>query len=113
MLQALDTAQSYIKTMNVSDFVDISIMAYVIYRVLLLIRRSRSGQVAKAIVIIFAALGIATIFDLNIISFLLSRAVELGLIAIVIIFQPEMRRILEKVGSGRITGVFTLSLIHI
>ena len=57
MLQALGTAQSYIKTMNVSDFVDIAIMSYVIYRVLLLIRRSRSGQVAKAIVIIFAALG--------------------------------------------------------
>ena len=107
MLQALNTAQSYIKTMNVSDFVDIAIMAYVIYRVLLFIRRSRSGQVAKAIVIIFAALGIATIFNLNIISFLLSRAVELGLIAIIIIFQPEMRRLLEKVGSGRITGVFT------
>ena len=107
MLQALNTAQSYIKTMNVSDFVDIAIMSYVIYRVLLLIRRSRSGQVAKAIVIIFAALGIATLFDLNIISFLLSRAVELGLIAIIIIFQPEMRRILEKVGSGRLTGVFS------
>ena len=107
ILQALNTAQSYIKTMNVSDFVDIAIMSYVIYRVLLLIRRSRSGQVAKAIVIIFAALGIATLFDLNIISFLLSRAVELGLIAIIIIFQPEMRRILEKVGSGRLTGVFS------
>ncbi len=107
MLQALHTAQSYIKTMNVSDFVDIAIMSYVIYRVLLFIRRSRSGQVAKAILIIFAALGIARIFHLNIIGFLLSRAVELGLIAIIIIFQPEMRRLLERVGSGRLTGVFT------
>lgn len=107
ILQALDTAQGYIKTMKVSDFVDIAIMAYVIYRILLLIRRSRSGQVAKAIVIIFAALGIATLFNLNIISFLLSRAVELGLIALIIIFQPEMRRILERVGSGKLTGVFS------
>ena len=107
ILQILETARSYIKIMNVSDFVDIAIMAYVIYRLLLLIRRSRSGQVAKAIIIILALLGIATIFDLNIISFLLSRAVELGLIALVILFQPELRRILEQMGSGKIKGVFT------
>lgn len=107
VLQVLETAQSYIKIMNISDFVDIAIMAYVIYRLMLLIRSSRSGQVAKAIIIILALLGIATIFDLNIISFLLSRAVELGLIALVIIFQPELRRILEQMGSGKIKGVFT------
>lgn len=107
VLQMLEMAQSYIKTMDISDFVDIAIMSYVIYRVLLLIRRSRSGQVAKAIVIILAALAISTFLDLNIISFLLSRAVELGLIALIIIFQPELRRILEQMGSGKIKGVFT------
>lgn len=107
VLQFLQTAQSYVKTMEISDFVDIAIMAYVIYRVLLLIRRGRSGQVAKAILIILALLAISTVFNLNVISFLLSRAVELGLIALLIIFQPEMRRILERVGSGKLTGVFT------
>lgn len=107
LLQLMDRAQSVIKTMDIADFVDIALMSYVIYRVLLLIRKSRSGQVAKAIVIILAALAISTFLGLNVISFLLSRAVELGLIAIIIIFQPEMRRILEEVGSGRIKGVFT------
>ncbi len=107
MLQVLQAAQSHIKMMDISDFVDIAIMAYVIYRVLLLIRRSRSGQVAKAIVIIIAAFAIATLLDLKVISFLLSRAVELGLIALIILFQPELRRILEQMGSSRIKGVFT------
>ncbi len=107
ILQFLQTAQGYIKTMGVSDFVDIAIMAYVIYRILLFIRRSRSGQIAKAIVIILAALVISTFLNLNIISFLLSRAVELGLIALLIIFQPELRRLLEQVGSRNLKGVFT------
>lgn len=107
ILQGLQTALSYIKLMKISDFVDIAIMAYVVYRVLLLIRRSRSGQVAKAIVIIIAALGISSFFELNVISFILSRAVELGLIALIIIFQPEMRRLLEQMGSGKIKSVFT------
>lgn len=105
--QLLQTAQGYVRTMELADFLDIAIVAYVTYRVLLFIRRSRSGQVAKAIVIILAALAVSTFLDLNIISFLLSRAVELGLIAIIIIFQPEMRRLLEQVGSGKISGVFT------
>ena len=106
IVQVLQNAKSYIKLVGISDFVDIAIMAYVIYRVLLLIRRSRSGQVAKAIVIIIAVLGIATAFNLNMISFILSRAVELGLIALLIIFQPELRRLLEQVGSGKLSGVF-------
>ena len=107
ILQALQTAQSIIRTMGISDFVDIAIVAYAAYRVLLLIRRSRSGQVARAILLILAALVIATFFNLNIISFLLGRAVELGLIALIIIFQPELRRLLEQMGSGKIKGVFT------
>ena len=107
ILQGLQTAMSYVKIMKVSDFVDIAIMAYVIYRVLLLIRRSRSGQVAKAILIIILALAVSTGFHLYAISFILSRAVELGLIALIIIFQPEMRRLLEQMGSGKIKGVFT------
>ena len=107
ILQVLQTAQSVIKTMAISDFVDIAIVAYVVYRVLLLIRRSRSGQVAKAIVLIIVALVISTFFHLNIISFLLGRAVELGLIALIIIFQPELRRLLEQMGSRKIKGVFT------
>lgn len=107
ILQVMQTGLGYIRFMKISDFVDIAIMAYLVYRVLLLIRRSRSGQVAKAIVIIVAALGVATFFKLNIISFILSRAVELGLIALIIIFQPELRRVLEQMGSGKIKGVFT------
>jgi diadenylate cyclase len=98
---------SYIKLMKISDFVDILIISYVVYRVLLLIRRSRSGQVAKAIVIIILSLGVATICNLHVISFILSRAVELGLIALMIIFQPELRRLLEQMGSGKIKNVFT------
>jgi diadenylate cyclase len=107
VLQILQNGMSYIRLMKISDFVDIIIMAYVVYRVLLLIRRSRSGQVAKAIVIIILALGVATIFNLHVISFILSRAVELGLIALMIIFQPELRRLLEQMGSGKIKNVFT------
>ena len=105
--QFFQTAQGYVKTMAITDFLDIAIMAYVIYRLLLIIRRSRSGQVVKALGLIVAALAVATLLNLNVISFLLSRAMELGLIALLIIFQPEMRRFLEQMGSRKLKGVFT------
>ena len=104
--QMSQNALGYVKQMGIADFLDIAIMSYLIYRVLLLIRRSRSGQVVKAIIIIIAALAVASLLHLSVISFILNKAVELGLIALIIIFQPELRRILEQMGSGQIKDVF-------
>lgn len=104
--QISQNALGYVKQMRLSDFADIAIMAYLIYRLLLLIRRTRSGQVAKAILLLIGALAVASFFHLNVISFILGKAVELGLIALIILFQPELRRILEQMGSGQIKDVF-------
>lgn len=104
--QISQNALGYVKQMQLSDFADIAIMSYLIYKLLLLIRRTRSGQVAKAIVILIGALAVASFFHLNIIRFILNKAVELGLIALIILFQPELRRLLEQMGSGQIKDVF-------
>lgn len=96
-----------IQMISIFDLIDIAIVAYIIYHVLIFIRRSRSGQVAKAIAILVFALVIATVAQLRVISFILNRAMELGLIALLIIFQPELRRFLEQMGSGRLKKIFT------
>ena len=88
------------------DVVDIAVMAYIFYQVLMFIRRSRSGQVAKAILLLFVALGLSSICHLDSINFILSRTLELGLIALLIIFQPELRRLLEQMGSGSLKNSF-------
>lgn len=96
-----------LQMISIFDLIDIAIVAYIIYHVLIFIRRSRSGQVAKAIAILVFALVIATVAQLRVISFILNRAMELGLIALLIIFQPELRRFLEQMGSGRLKKIFT------
>lgn len=96
-----------IQMISIFDLIDIAIVAYIIYHVLIFIRRSRSGQVARAIAILVFALVIATVAQLRVISFILNRAMELGLIALLIIFQPELRRFLEQMGSGRLKKIFT------
>ena len=95
-----------IQMISIFDLIDIAIVAYLIYRIILFIRMSRSGQVAKAIVILVTAFVIATAAQLRVISFMLNRALELGLIALLIIFQPELRRFLEQMGSGKLKELF-------
>lgn len=106
LLDLLGRVQGYVQLIGIADVIDMVIVAYVVYHILRFVRRSRTGQVAKAIVILFVALGVASVANLRVITFFLSNAVELGVISLVIIFQPEIRRVLERVGSGRIKELF-------
>ncbi|MCD8211444.1 MAG: diadenylate cyclase CdaA [Oscillospiraceae bacterium] len=104
---AWQVIRSYIDLIRITDILDMAIIAYVIYRLLLVLRRSRSGQVLRAIIIIIVALAVSSFLNLHVITFVLSRAVEIGLLALVIIFQPELRRFLEGIGSGGIRRLFS------
>lgn len=104
--QWIDTALEYQKIITLYDVLDMSIVAYAIYRVMLLLRRSRSAQVAKAILLIVLLLWVSYQFNLNVINFIVGRAVELGFLALIIVFQPELRRFLEQVGSKRLGDIF-------
>ena len=106
LLQLISNAFGYVKMIGLSDVLDIVIVAYAIYHILQFIRRTRSGQVAKALLIIFVVFGIASVLKLRVVSYIFSKAVELGLLSLVIIFQPEIRRVLERMGSGRIKEFF-------
>lgn len=103
---ALSTGLNYIKMMGVADIFDILIVACLIYWLLGLIKRTNTVRVARGIVIMILILWLSGLLGLTMINFILRKAVELGLIAIVIIFQPELRRLLEKVGSSRINYMF-------
>lgn len=95
-----------LQMIGISDIIDIAIIAYIAYRMLLLVRHSRGAQVAKAIFLLLAALVLSNLLQLNVVNFFLGRTVELGLLALVVVFQPEIRRFLEQVGSSRLGDVF-------
>lgn len=107
----LSTVQEYVKIIDVFDVLDMAIVAFVVYHIFRFVRRSRSGQVVKAILLIVVALGVANLLQLQVVSFVLNNAVELGFIALVIIFQPEIRRFLEQMGSGKIKEMFVRETI--
>ncbi len=96
---ALEKATKYLMTIGISDFVDIIIVAYLLYKFIWLARKSNFSNVAKGIVLIIVGLWLSEVLNLTMINYLLRKVLELGLIALLIIFQPELRRLLERLGS--------------
>ena len=97
---------NYMLTMSLSDIIDILLVAGLIYLGIGLIRRTNAIRLARGIVFVLLALVISDLLNLRMISSLFQRIVELGLIAIFIIFQPEIRRLLERMGSGKFAYLF-------
>lgn len=96
---ALEKAMKYLMTIGISDFVDIIIVAYLLYKFIWLARKSNFSNVAKGLVLIIVGLWLSEVLKLTMINYLLRKVLELGLIALLIIFQPELRRLLERLGS--------------
>ena len=99
--EIVSNAIEYMTTAQISDIIDIILVAMLIYVAIGLIRRTNTTRLARGIVIILLALWLSDLFKFRMINSLLKTTVELGFIALVIIFQPELRRLLERMGSGR------------
>lgn len=89
------------------NIIDIAIIAFLIYQVLILIVNTNTGKVAKGVFFLFIALWLSTIFHLYTVNFLLSRILEWGVVALVILFQPELRKLLAQVGGSKLGQIFS------
>jgi len=92
---------SFLLTIEVTDILDMAIIAVLVYRLLSLLRGTGSVRVLKGILVLLAALWLSDVFQLLALNYVLSLLVEIGVLALIILFQPEIRRILEQVGSSQ------------
>lgn len=83
-----------------TDFVDIFIVTFIIYKVLKFIRDTRTVQLLKGVIVLIVVMQVSQFIKLHTVHYLLSNAMQLGLIAILIVFQPELRRALEQLGQN-------------
>ncbi|MDA1478097.1 diadenylate cyclase CdaA [Bacillus changyiensis] len=83
------------------DAVDILLVWYVIYKLMMVIRGTKAVQLLKGIVVIVLVRLASQYFGLNTLQWLVDQAITWGFLAIIIIFQPELRRALEQLGRGR------------
>ena len=90
-----------------SDYIDIILVAVLIYYCIKFLSETRSGSVVKGILLLFVAFLIAKWLQLNAISYIIDNTVQLGFLAVIVVFQPELRSALEKVGRTNFKSLTT------
>lgn len=93
-----------LRLVRIRDILDILIVAFVIYGAIKLIKETRAAQLIKGIIALVVFAQVADWLELNAISFLLNNTLQMGLLAIIVMFQPEIRRALEKIGNTAISS---------
>lgn len=89
------------------DTIDIAIVAIIIYYVLKFIRDTRAAQLMKGIILLILLFQLAKLMNLQATSQILNSTLEFGILAVLIVFQPELRTLLERIGrSGKGTNLF-------
>ena len=104
-MEALQNLLQPVTRMQLTDYLDILLVAFLIYRLLPLIRTPNTMRVAKAVVVVMVILGLAEVLHLYAMSFILNQFLSIGLIALVVLFQPELRRMLDHLGSVQLRGL--------
>jgi diadenylate cyclase len=86
------------RTFKPADLCDVLIVAFVIYKLLGLIIRTRAGQLAKGALVLLAIYAVAVAINMRTVSWIMEKVIQVGIICIVVIFQPEIRRAMEQMG---------------
>ena len=103
---------AYIKSLQTNPFelvtliIDIAIVVFLVYCFLKIVKGSRAWQLIKGIALLIIATWVSGLFNLKILNWILTGIMNWGVIAIIVIFQPELRRALEQLGTNRLTQFF-------
>ena len=87
------------QTFKLADLLDIIIIAFLIYQLLGIINRTRAGQLAKGALLVLAVYLVANVLNMRTVTWLLNSLLQVGLLTLVVLFQPEIRRALERMGQ--------------
>ncbi len=107
-----DIYQNFIRvvlSITVFDIIDILLLTSLVYVVIKLVRETRAQQLLKGIMILMLIFVVVQICQLKVMSYLFENFFQVGIIALMIVFQPELRRILERVGRAKVPNI-TLGL---
>ena len=88
-----------------SDIFDILVVAFILYEVIQLVRQTRTAQLAKGILVLMMVWLAAEVLQLRTLRWIIGGIMTYGLVALVVVFQPELRRALEQVGRANIMGI--------
>ncbi len=107
-----DYLGKFVQLIKVTDIIDIIIVAILIYQILKMIRETRTMQLVKGIAILLIVLQVSTWLNFTVINYILKNIMQVGLFMVVVIFQPELRSMLEKVGHSKVGKLIDFSTIQ-
>lgn len=105
----LEYVIKYVQLLRISDFIDILIVSVILYYMINLIRETRAMQLVKGIILLFLAFFISQWLKLNALNYILGGAMQIGAFAIVVIFQPELRNLLERMGRFKLGSIIDIA----
>ena len=106
MIEAIHNLMQQLTRMQWSDYLDIAVVAILIYKLLPLVRAPGTMRIARAVIAVMVVAGLAAALRLYTLSFILNQFMAVGLLALVILFQPELRRMLDRLGSVKFRALF-------
>ena len=101
-MELIESVLQQLGGMQWSDYLDIALVAFLIYKLLPLIKTPSTMRIAGAVVGVLIVVWLADVLNLYTISWILSQFLAVGFLAVVIVFQPELRRALDRLGSMRL-----------
>lgn len=107
LLSSLKRSISSLQTVGLMDIIDILLVAYIIYRIMKLLKDTSAARLVKGIIVLLLLLMLSSIAQLTTISFILRNSLGIGVFAVIVIFQPELRRLLEQLGKGNLSRLFS------
>ncbi len=90
---------------SITDIIDIAIVSFIVYHLLGFLRSSRAAQLTKGIFIVIAIAFLAELCHFYVLSWIIGRVLSIGLVALVVVFQPELRRALDYLGRSSKIGL--------
>ena len=105
-MEALHSLLQQIMRMQWTDYLDIAVVAFLIYRILPLLRTPSTIRVARAVLVVVVVAALTDVMHLYALRFIVNQFLSIGLLALVVLFQPELRRMLDHLGSVRLRGLF-------
>ena len=100
-ITSIEVFWEILRSIRVQDVLDILIVAYLVYKLIALLRETRAGQLIKGVLGIILVYVLAKAFQLRAVSAIIRYLITYGVFALLIIFQPELRKILERLGRTR------------
>lgn len=111
-MSAFTYISRFLQIMKISDVIDILIIVLLVHQLLKMVRETRAKQLLKGLAIVFLTVPISAWLNLTAVNYLLKNIMQIGAFAVVVIFQPELRSMLEKVGHSKVGKILDFANIQ-